>query len=133
MARSTRRARASPWLLNITCWTWNWAWESLMHSAGRAWPDTLVHIWPGGYSSTVICTCWVRQSVGRGWLLPTPEQTLWGRRRTIEAFWGSKRALPVAKLPPRFSRSSHDERDVWQRRAFWSICWPDMKYWEEPP
>ena len=40
--RSTRRARASPWLSSITCWTWKFAEDNDEQPAGRAPPEGLL-------------------------------------------------------------------------------------------
>jgi hypothetical protein len=58
-------------LLNIICWAWKDADESWVGDARIA--ETFVQIDAGGFSSTISWHCWVKQSVGKGSDLLTPD------------------------------------------------------------
>ena len=132
-AMSTRRARASPALLKMTCWTWKLA-AARAVGAVPVEPAETLKTDDGGLSSMVTCTCCVRRSVGNGCALPTPEGEAWGSVSTTEAYWAPAwRSAGIAAAPPSVKRSEAVSREGCARTAFWRSCAPVMKYWELPP
>jgi len=129
VAISTRLLKLSPALLSVTCCTWK---EALARAVGTAEPPTppFVQIWLTGKSSTVICTCCVRRSVGNGCAFPAPVGMLCGSLRTTAPVASDVRdgTVPVVvKLPPSVRMSFAAVRLGCDRRAFCKTWSPVRK------